>query len=72
MNIFTIGEQPCDNYNPVTGYFGANVHECYCPFIDGDKCSKTVSLCETCHRDHHEGGAETCICRKNDGLSSEA
>ncbi len=63
MSEFTIGNQPCLDYKPTRDIYGANVHECFCPFIDGQpKCGKQVSFCENCHTDHHENGSETCLC----------
>jgi hypothetical protein len=54
---YTVGQQPCQNFHPEIEYNEyaqwENCHEC-------PKCGKTRSFCPSCHRDHHEGGWETC------------
>ena len=57
---YSVGRQPCQNLKRAPGSIAAapelaNVHECY------KGCGKTVSFCENCCRDHHEGGYETCV-----------
>lgn len=57
---YSVGRQPCQNLKRAPGDIAAapelaNVHECY------KRCGKTVSFCENCNRDHHEGGYETCV-----------
>jgi len=66
---FDIGEQPCQNFR---GQMQANAHamwenrhECYHSSPDGERCEMLVSFCENCHCDHHEGGGETCACRRS-------
>ncbi len=62
MIKYEVGQQPCKNFKQkMTGEFG-NVHECYCGHSIGNGCDKTVSFCENCFTDHHEGGYETCSC----------
>ena len=70
---YTIGRQPCANFKPeqddylgaVSGFIG-NVHSCAGPFdAQGHDprflhCDGTVSHCDNCHYDHHEGGFERC------------
>lgn len=64
VSPFAKGRQPCNKYTPaqenVHGATFDNVHVCYGKKRDGDICGKKVSFCEKCHRDHHEGGYETC------------
>jgi hypothetical protein len=63
MANFEVGQQPCKDFRPMPGFLGgANVHECFCGFSKGKACSKLVSFCENCNRDHHEEGYENCIC----------
>ena len=54
---FRDGKQPCNNFDPqieVNEYaMWENQHQCY-------KCGGTVSFCLNCHKDHHDGGYETC------------
>jgi hypothetical protein len=55
---YSIGKQPCQDLKRAPGGIMAapempNVHECY-------RCGGNVSFCETCARDHHEDGYETC------------
>jgi len=54
---FTIGQQPCDNFNPHLEAnehaVWENQHQCY-------RCGGVVSLCTNCGRDHHDGRYETC------------
>ena len=61
---FTEGEQPCQSFMPqieANKYaIWENRHECY-------RCGGLVSYCENCHRDHHEGGYETCISKLKGG-----
>jgi len=57
---YETGEQPCSAFRAeMTGNeYGMweNVHECvFCP-----AGKATVSFCENCSRDHHDGGYETC------------
>lgn len=54
---YTVGQQPCQDLKRQRdgnchGEW-ANAHCCY-------KCDMTVSYCENCNRDHHEGGYECC------------
>ena len=63
---FDLGQQPCTAFRPaqtITEH-GAwdNRHSCCGPQIRHEKkeCSALVSYCDNCHRDHHEGGYETC------------
>jgi hypothetical protein len=54
--LFTIGKQPCQHFNPKKEWWGSNRHMCiYC-----GKDDVSVSFCETCLRDHHQNGYETC------------
>ncbi len=67
MNKFTIGDQPCNNYSPErdgNGYGEQdNQHQCiYC--AAADLHDVTVSFCESCHRDHHAEGYESCCYNK--------
>ncbi len=63
MSKYEVGQQPCKNFKQqMTGEFG-NVHECYCGHSIGNGCDKTVSFCENCNIDHHEGGYESCQCK---------
>ncbi len=63
MTKYEVGQQPCKNFKQkMTGEFG-NVHECYCGHSIGNDCGKTVSFCENCNSDHHEGGYESCQCK---------
>jgi hypothetical protein len=59
---FTMGQQPCPNYNPTKDYYDfANIHDCYGPYDGRPKgCSGKVSFCENCHFDHHNNGWDTC------------
>jgi len=54
---YEAGKQPCDGFKQqLDGNAYAtwgNVHQCY-------RCGGLVSFCENCHRDHHQGGYETC------------
>jgi len=54
---YVTGKQPCGSFDPKleANAYGMwrNVHECVF-------CGSTVSYCENCHRDHHEGGYENC------------
>ncbi len=56
-DIYEIGQQPCHilkrqmDGNEHGGW--QNVHQC--PICWGRR-----SFCQTCNRDHHEGGWETC------------
>ena len=63
MSEYTVGKQPCENYKPHKDEHGLdNVHCCwFCTQED-----RTVSSCENCLTDHHEGGYETC---EHDGCS---
>ena len=46
------GQQPCTNFTP--GAFSEyNYHEC-------PGCPATRRFCESCNRDHHSGGWESC------------
>ncbi|KKM04559.1 hypothetical protein LCGC14_1763000 [marine sediment metagenome] len=55
---FKEGQQPCQDFKPQIEAnehaMWENRHECY-------KCSGTVSFCENCYWDHHEGGYEKCV-----------
>lgn len=56
---FTKGQQPCADYKGSLDGNGqavwTNEHQCY-------RCEVgIVSFCESCHRDHHAGGYETCV-----------
>ena len=66
MRDYTVGQQPCQNFKQrMDGNENAmwgNVHECYCGHSKGNGCTKTVSFCENCYKDHHEGGYENCVC----------
>jgi hypothetical protein len=54
---FTAGRQNCHDYRPSLNEWGMpNVHECcFCKTKEG-----TVSFCESCMRDHHDGGLDNC------------
>ena len=56
---FEVGEQPCASFKAKRdGTIHAewdNRRECY------KGCGKTVSFCESCYRDHHEDGYQSCI-----------
>ena len=67
MTNFEISEQPCNKYEAQSDGnqhdIWANIYQCVCP-LDGSKvCQGFVSFCLNCKRDHHDGGAENCICR---------
>jgi len=69
---YTIGRQPCANFQPeqddYLGMFGfsGNVHSCAGPFDASGHdpcfpdCEASVSHCDNCHCDHHEGGFARC------------
>lgn len=50
---FENGQQPCSTFRPARDGGWDDQHAC--PY-----CDRTRSFCETCHRDHHEGGWQTC------------
>ncbi len=52
---YTVGQQPCENFNPTElgDWGGPMVHSC--PICYGCRV-----WCDTCSRDHHKGGWETC------------
>lgn len=57
---YTLGRQPCRELKRGRGNIAAapevpNVHECYLG------CGKTVTFCDNCCRDHHEGGYDSCL-----------
>jgi hypothetical protein len=70
---YTIGRQPCADFQPqqddylgaISGFSG-NVHSCAGPFDASGHdprfpdCEGTVSHCDNCHYDHHEGGFARC------------
>ena len=70
---YTIGRQPCADFKPEiddylrlrAGFLG-NVHSCAGPFDARGHdprfpdCEASVSHCDNCHADHHEGGFECC------------
>ena len=74
MTDYTKGEQPCKHYKPqMDGNEYAvweNAHECFGfrQSRDGAICHSTVSFCENCRFDHHEGGYETCGTKKVDDI----
>lgn len=49
------GNQPCESFDPGGGE-GAlqNYHEC-------PGCPATRRFCNSCNRDHHEGGWDSCL-----------
>ena len=57
MPNYEIGRQPCQNFKPMRDGNGHatwdNQHDCL-------HCEGTVSFCETCSRDHHANGYDTC------------
>lgn len=57
---FEVGEQPCPNFTEEWEGALYNRHECI-----HRPCDKIVAFCQSCLRDHHEGGAGTCACRKD-------
>lgn len=60
---YKTGQQPCDNLTTVDEeWFGVVRH--YCP-----KCGGLRIWCESCSRDHHQHGWETCVekAEANDG-----
>lgn len=66
MPNFTVGSQPCRNFQPHDALFpgSGNVHECFAPFDrKGPRCDGLVSFCDNCGHDHHSGGYETCAAR---------
>jgi hypothetical protein len=70
---YRIGRQPCADFKPEiddylrlrAGFLG-NIHSCAGPFdAHGHDprfpdCQASVSHCDNCHYDHHEGGFERC------------
>ena len=66
MSKYTTGRQPClDYYGQLDGNGEAmwtNEHDCYCKDAQGGFCSGKVSFCNTCSRDHHSNGFDTCVC----------
>lgn len=71
-NEFSVGLQPCQNFSPQIEHNEhaqwENRHECFCGHGTEKPCTKTVSFCTNCYRDHHEGGYENCVCG---GLKTE-
>ncbi len=45
--------QPCGNFTPEEGYYGAEHHSC--PHCEGTRIN-----CQNCRGDHHSGGWNTC------------
>lgn len=65
LDRYRKGRQPCDNLVPGAGeWFGHVSH--VCPTCDGLRV-----FCETCCRDHHEGGWETCLPKVTKGDDNE-
>jgi len=63
VGAYSIGDQPCDNFTPVAGYYGHPEHECFAVrrhTDPGATCDATVSFCINCHSDHHAWGYENC------------
>lgn len=56
MNCSDTECQPCDQFDAGENSL-YNVHECI-------HCDGTVRFCDHCHRDHHEGGYNTCAIEK--------
>lgn len=47
--------QPCENFtDPTDSRPEYNYHECF-------RCGGIVQWCQNCHKDHHQGGYQTCI-----------
>lgn len=53
--IFEVGKQPCDNFNPSDSCYpgGGNLHEC-------PGCCGCRSWCQNCNKDHHSEGWDLC------------
>lgn len=60
MSRFEDGDQPCNDYTPQSGSMPgvANRHSCYGG--GAGACAFSVSFCEKCAKDHHEGGWDNC------------
>jgi len=60
---FTVGRQPCWTFREKMETPLGNRHECYGPWdVKEPKplCGMTVSFCDNCAMDHHEGGWNMC------------
>lgn len=62
MSKYEVGQQPCQNFKPHRDGNGYaewdNAHECIFCAVAYENV--TVSFCETCCKDHHANGYETC------------